>query len=104
VEEFNPRSFINCHEYRTMQEVVERVIEIDRNDDLFLEYLNQPYFHDNVPNEYFDLSTYLSFFEEIISKIDKQVPVARGFRRHFTFRKQKRKIDFFRNRLSNYFK
>jgi hypothetical protein len=102
VEEFNPRSFINCHEFKSMRDVVRRVAEIDQNDELYLEYLGQPCFHGNTPNRYFDQSIYLSRLDHIISQVGKQKPVCRRFRRFFGFRKQRRKMDFLRNRLSNY--
>lgn len=41
--EFNTKSFINCHEYKNFEEVIERIIEIDNNDDLFLDYMKQPF-------------------------------------------------------------
>lgn len=40
--EFNEKRFINCHNYKNLDEVVERVIEIDKNDDLYLSIINQP--------------------------------------------------------------
>ncbi|NJW54503.1 glycosyltransferase family 10 domain-containing protein, partial [Salinimicrobium oceani] len=33
-KDFNPNSLINCHEFKTFDEVVERVKEIDQNDEL----------------------------------------------------------------------
>ena len=46
-KDFNPLSLINCHEFKTFEEVVERVKEIDRNDELALKYLNEPPFPGN---------------------------------------------------------
>lgn len=40
--EFNEKRFINCHSYKNLDEVVERVKEIDNNDDLYLSIINQP--------------------------------------------------------------
>ena len=41
-EEFNEKRFINCHRYKNFEEVIERVKEIDANDDLYLEIINEP--------------------------------------------------------------
>lgn len=41
-KEFNPRRFINCHEYKNFDEVVARVKEIDRDDELYLKIINEP--------------------------------------------------------------
>ena len=39
-EDFNSASFINVHEYNNFDEVIERVKEIDCNDELYLKMLN----------------------------------------------------------------
>lgn len=41
-KDFNERSFINCHNYSTFEDVIERVIEIDNNDELYYQYLCEP--------------------------------------------------------------
>lgn len=41
-KEFNTKRFINCHEFENFEKVVERIKEIDSNDDLYLEIINQP--------------------------------------------------------------
>lgn len=40
--DFNEDAFINCHRYNSLEEVVERVKEIDQNDELFIKMLNTP--------------------------------------------------------------
>lgn len=42
-EDFNTKSFINCHEYPNFAAVVERVKEIDQNDDLWVEIASSPW-------------------------------------------------------------
>ena len=51
-KDFNTKSFINYHDYESDEAVIERIIELDRNDDLYLECLKQPYYNNNVVNEY----------------------------------------------------
>lgn len=41
-KEFNTGRFINCHEYESMEAVLERVKQIDRDDNLYLEIINTP--------------------------------------------------------------
>ncbi|SOC80347.1 Glycosyltransferase family 10 (fucosyltransferase) C-term [Salinimicrobium sediminis] len=41
-KDFNSKSLINCHEFKTFKEVIERVKEIDQNDELALQMLNEP--------------------------------------------------------------
>jgi len=35
-EQFNEKAFINCHAYRSWDEVLEKIIEIDNNEELYL--------------------------------------------------------------------
>lgn len=40
-KDFNNAAFVNCHQYRSFDEVVERVKEIDNDDMLFLSIINE---------------------------------------------------------------
>lgn len=46
-KDFNSKSLINCHEFKTFEEVIERVKEIDQNDELALQMLNESPFPGN---------------------------------------------------------
>ena len=41
-KEFNEKAFINCHNYNSFEEVLERVKEIDNNDEMFLSMVKEP--------------------------------------------------------------
>lgn len=41
-EEFNPDAFVNCHEFNDFEKVVERVKEINENEDLYLKMIMSP--------------------------------------------------------------
>jgi hypothetical protein len=45
--DFNPQSLINCHDFSSFNEVVQRVIEVDKNERLALKYLTEPPFSQN---------------------------------------------------------
>jgi hypothetical protein len=78
-EEFNPKSFLNYFDYGSDEALIEKIIELDRNDARYLEYARQPYFHQNQPNEFYSPDRLLDFFERIFSTPIQ--PVAR--RRRF---------------------
>jgi hypothetical protein len=42
-KDLNTKSFINFYDYNDFDLMIEKIIEIDNNDDLFLEYINQDY-------------------------------------------------------------
>jgi len=49
-EDFNTKSFVNCHEFMSLSDVIEHIIELDKNDNKYLEMLNQSWFVDyNIP-------------------------------------------------------
>ena len=39
--EFNSNSFINCHKFKNFEEVIDRIIEVDKDDDLYIKYLKE---------------------------------------------------------------
>lgn len=41
--EFNSKSFINCHEYKNFNEVVEEIKRIDADEELYKSYLKEPF-------------------------------------------------------------
>jgi hypothetical protein len=70
-KDFNTKSFISYHDYENDEAVIERIIELDRNDDLYLECFKQPYYNNNVVNEYIRreniLDQFIVIFERKIS-------------------------------------
>ncbi len=70
--EFNESRFINCHAYANFDEVIERIKEIDADDELYLKIINEP-----IASTY-DFKEALSGFEKFLSHIlDQDVSVAR---------------------------
>jgi hypothetical protein len=52
-EYFNPKAFINCHDYENFDKVIERIIKIDNNDELYMQMLKEPFMKDIITiNEY----------------------------------------------------
>ena len=82
-EEFNPKSFLNYPDFPSEEALIEKIIELDRDDGKYLEYVRQPYFHNDQPNQHFDRERLLNFFEKIFSQ--KIVPVAQRRKKTFFF-------------------
>ncbi len=66
---FNEKAFINCHNYKSFEEVVERVKQIDADDALLREYLSEPMVKEGQFPE-----NPLSEYEEFIVTICSQTP------------------------------
>ena len=67
-EEFNPKSFLNYADFPNEEALIEKIIELDKDDAKYLEYLRQPYFYKDEPNNYFSRERMLDFFERIFSE------------------------------------
>ena len=42
IQDFNPGAFVNCHDYPSLEDAIERVKEIDQSDELYLQIRNTP--------------------------------------------------------------
>ena len=70
-KDFNPKTFVNAHDYRSFEEVVERVKEIDNNDDLYLSMMNEPIINPAV--DMGDLREFLfSIFDQPLEKAKRR--------------------------------
>lgn len=47
-EEFNPKSFINVHNFNSLEEVVQQIIKIDNDSNLFSDIINENIFNSNI--------------------------------------------------------
>lgn len=46
-EDFNSKSFVNCHDFSSLEDAIDYVTYLDKNDDKYMEVLKQPWFIDN---------------------------------------------------------
>ncbi len=67
-KEFNPKSFLNYFDFPSEEALIEKIIELDKDDSKYLEYLRQPYFYDDEPNAFAQKQWVLDFFEKIFSQ------------------------------------
>lgn len=72
-EEFNTQSFINWDDYGNDESVIERIIELDQNDDLYEQVYNQPFFHNNEPNIFCDEERLMAFFKQIFNQYHPRI-------------------------------
>ncbi|MEO5581424.1 MAG: glycosyltransferase family 10 [Saprospiraceae bacterium] len=73
--DFNPKSFINVNDFHDFETAIEQVIALDKNDELYLQYMRQPYFLNNQPNEYVREENLINFFSNMISTLSLIKPV-----------------------------
>ncbi len=70
-EEFNPRSFLQVTEEMSDESAIEQIITLDRDDARYLALAREPYFHQNVPNEFYDPERLRPQFEKIFSSTQR---------------------------------
>jgi hypothetical protein len=80
-EEFNPKSFLNRADFPSDEALIEKIIELDRDDNKYLAYTREPFFHSNQPNRFYNHGRFLDFFERVFSR--EIVPVAQRRQRWF---------------------
>ena len=64
-QDFNPDCFINVHDYKSFDDVVEEVIRIDNDENLWKRYVTAPIFADNKLPELLTDQAYCDFFKKI---------------------------------------
>jgi hypothetical protein len=64
---FNPKAFINCHDFNSVDDVVNEIMKIDSDDDLYIKMMSEPIFVGNKLPEYFNHDYVLGFLDKIIN-------------------------------------
>jgi alpha(1,3/1,4) fucosyltransferase len=72
-KDFNPKSFLNYSDFPSEDALIERIAEIDRDENLYRQYLREPFFYGNKPSEFFDDERTLNFFTRCIEDKTKTV-------------------------------
>jgi alpha(1,3/1,4) fucosyltransferase len=65
IKDFNPKSFINCHDYSSFDRVIEKIIELDNNHRLYHQMLSEPWFRNDCEPAYLNRNHILDCFESI---------------------------------------
>ena len=76
---FNPKAFVNCSDYLDFDAVVERIIELDQDDDKYLAMMNEPIFAEG-----FSPASVLRDEEAFVRNIFDQ-PLEHAYRRSRVF-------------------
>lgn len=78
-EEFNTKSMLYRNDYPNEESFIQRILEVDADDELYRSILNEPYFHNNQPNEFFSEDRLLEFFHKILDDNKKPVSQEKKF-------------------------
>lgn len=73
----NPKSFINCHKFESFDEAVTRIKQLDNDDQLYMEMLSEPWFHDGKEPDSLKDELYARFLSNIFDQ-----PHEKAYRRN----------------------
>ena len=59
-------SFLNYFDFQNEDHLIERILEIDSDDELYNRIVNAPKFLYNIPNECVILNNFLNWFDAIV--------------------------------------
>lgn len=76
-EYFNPRAFINCHDYPHFDAVAAHVAEVDQNEDMYASYMTAPWFRNGIERPALRKATIVEFLQNIFDP-----PVEQAYRRN----------------------
>ena len=65
-EYYNPKAFINCHDYPDFDAVIEHVKEVDNNPELYAEYINAP---PTLPGQHYHEDTLIAKYRRVADEI-----------------------------------
>ncbi len=101
--DFDTGSFINYQDFGTDEKLIERIIEVDRNDDLYMRMLSQPWYKDNKMPDCCREELIIEHFKKIFSSMNKMKPVAHTYKKHiYTAQIKINNVDHILNNLFHY--
>jgi len=88
VKEFNPKSFVNVHDFRDMDAAIDHVLRLADDREALRAMLAEPWFHDNRPNKYYDTLRLGAFLHRIVEEPQRPRPRYYPQARLWYFRKK----------------
>ena len=70
-EEFNTKSFINIHDYKNLNDVVQHIMELENDADMYNKLYSQPWIIPQIQKNYFEEDRILNFLENYAFKKKK---------------------------------
>ena len=100
-QDFNTKAFINCHDFSSWRAVIDKVIELDQNDEMYKAYLREPPFPQGQVPACADVENALDKFAEIFAE-PPAVPVAASAYNRWMYRMprfiQRKKYKYYNRR------
>jgi len=83
-DEFNTKAFINCHDYENLEQVIEKIIEIDNDDELYMAMMKEPILYDGcIAEQYVDRHCLTKFLDNILNQDKEKAYRRSSYYSHF---------------------
>jgi hypothetical protein len=93
-QDFNSKSFVNVNDFSSWQQAIEKIIELDSDDEKYKAMLDEPWFINNqIPEEFSD-DNLLRFFRFMVQDSKLKKPVATSWINDTTHR-----LVLYKNRI-----
>lgn len=105
-KDFNPQSFIDVSSFPSFEAAIDHILEVDRNDELYLSYLREPWFNHNTPPSWFNRSEHAGVLKRFLDEPWVERPriyKKRGLRDHVRGTGIKRHLSSLACRLESVF-
>ncbi len=101
--DFNVKRFINYHDFEHEDALIQKIIEIDSNENLYTKMMTESWFPNNKLPDCAKEENIIAFFEKIFSSYGQNKPVARTYKQKLYWLQVKWKIaDFYLNKYLRY--
>jgi hypothetical protein len=71
-EHFNDKSFINMNNYKEIEECIKYIEQVDKDDNLYLELLKQPWLNENKLSNWFSIGMFIQTIKDLIKSGKKE--------------------------------
>jgi alpha(1,3/1,4) fucosyltransferase len=77
--DFNTESFVNINDFKSYDEAIKYIIELDNDEEKYLAKASKPWFNNNELSDEYTEKSLLNFFDFIIKDSKKKKPVAKSW-------------------------
>ena len=95
-KDFNTKSFIHVNQFASYEAAIERIIELDRDEEQWLQMAAQPWFNNNRLPVECSKESLEAFFDFVVNDIKTKPPVASSFIKANTH-----KLELFKNKVQS---
>ncbi len=89
-KDFNINRFINYDDFISEDDLINKIIEIDNNNDEAIKILSEPIFPNNEIPKFIDDKNIMNFLRKIINNRNKVLPVTRSYKKYIHFLQRKK--------------